>query len=71
MVAGMSSFGLDRKLGPMRLRAWFLLLNFIFNGVALYGLSRVTVEGAGWPILVVGVIGTLACIGVLSAPAKE
>ncbi len=67
----MSAFNIDKKLGPMRIRAWFLVLNFAFNAIALFGLSRVMVAGTGWPILIVGALGTLACIALLSTPAED
>ena len=66
----MNKFDIDRKLGPMRIRAWMLVVNFVFNGIALYGLSRVFVTGAGWPVLIVGLVGTCAAIAVLTTPAK-
>jgi len=30
---------LDRPLGPLRVRAWGLLLNMLANAVALFGLA--------------------------------
>ena len=64
----MNRFDIDSRVGPMRLRAWFLLANFLFNAVALYGLSRVVVAGEGIGILILGVLGTLGCLAVLSQP---
>ena len=64
----MSRFDIDRQVGPMRLRVWFLIANFLFNAMALYGLSRLMVAGEGVGILVVGVLGTLGCLAVLSQP---
>ena len=66
----MKRFDIDRRVGPMRLRAWFLVGNFGFNALALYGLSRLMVEGSGVGILLVGVLGTLVCLGVLSQPNR-
>lgn len=67
----MSRFDIDRRVGPMRLRAWFLIANFLFNGLALYGLSRLMVAGEGVGSLVVGVMGTLVCLAVLSQPNRR
>ena len=66
----MTRFDVDRRLGPLRLRAWFLVANFLCNALALYGLSRVLVAGAGYGILLVGVVGTLGCLAVLSQPSR-
>jgi len=71
MVAIVSRFDIDKKLGPMRLRAWFLVVNFLFNAVALYGLSRVMVVGEGVGIIVVGALGTIGCLIVLSQPNQS
>ncbi len=67
----MKRFDIDRQVGPMRLRAWFLVANFGFNALALYGLSRVMVEGSGVGILIVGILGTLGCLAVLSQPNRS
>ncbi|MEQ8802357.1 hypothetical protein [Haliea sp.] len=61
---------LDRELGPMRYRAWGLVLNMGFNALALYGLSRVMGYGDGQGILAGGVIGTVACIAVVAIPYR-
>ena len=67
----MNGFDIDRQLGPMRLRAWFLVLNFVCNALALYGLSRVLVTDTGLAILLVGVAGTVGCLAVLSQPSGD
>ena len=67
----MKRFDIDRRVGPMRLRAWFLVGNFGFNALALYGLSRLMVEGSGVGTLIVGVLGTVACLAVLSQPNRS
>ncbi|MDE0365685.1 MAG: hypothetical protein OXP09_08920 [Gammaproteobacteria bacterium] len=66
----MSRFDIDRRVGPMRLRAWFLIANFLFNAMALYGLSRLMVAGEGVGLLVLGILGTLGCLAVLSQPNR-
>lgn len=67
----MNGFDIDRRLGPLRLRAWFLVVNFVCNALALYGLSRVLVTGGGAAILAVGVVGTIVCLAVLSQPSRD
>ena len=67
----MNGFDIDRQLGPMRLRAWFLVLNFVCNALALYGLSRVLVTDTGLAILLVGVAGTVGCLAILSQPSGD
>ena len=67
----MSRFDIDRRLGPMRLPAWFLIANFLFNAIALYGLSRLMVAGEGVGLMVVGILGTLGCLAVLSQPNRH
>lgn len=61
--------GLERRLGPMRLRAWGLAANFLANLVGLYGLSRVLAGSGGWFPLYAGALGTVICIAVLARPA--
>lgn len=61
---------LDAKLGPLTARAWGLILNFGFNALAMYGLSR-TIRGAGGEIvLALGTIGTLVCLLILARPSR-
>ena len=62
---------LERKIGPMRIRAWGLVLNMIANAIALYGLSRVLTGQGGWPMLILGVVLTVICIGVCAKPADS
>ena len=61
---------LETKVGPMRLRAWALILNMIANAIALYGLSRVLVEQGGWALLTTGSLLTLLCIAICARPAE-
>ena len=62
---------LEDKAGPWTLRVWFLILNFLANAVALYGLARLLDDGTGVLFLVIGGAVTLICIGILSAPASN
>ena len=62
---------LDQRVGPMRLRGWLLVVNLVCNALALYGLSRVMVTGGGTWVLVLGVLGTVACFAVLAQPSGE
>jgi hypothetical protein len=66
----MSFFDIDRRWAGMRVRAWLLIVNFAFNAVALFGLSRLMATDTGWPLLIVGVTGTIVCIGVLTESAS-
>ena len=61
----------DRKLGPMRLRAWGLVVNLAANAVALYGLSRVLAGEGGWGPLIAGGVLTVGCIAFCAAPSKQ
>jgi len=61
---------LERRLGPLSVRAWGLVLNFAFNATALWGLSHL-VRGAGGTIaLTIGVLGTALCLAVLATPSR-
>lgn len=62
---------LEKTVGPMRLRAWGLVLNFIGNVLALLGLSMVLREGVGWPLLILGVAVTLLCLFILARPVRS
>ena len=62
---------LERKFGPMRLRAWGLVINFVANVIALYGLSLVLGGRDGWFWLLTGIIGTVLCIAVLALPDRK
>ena len=52
---------LEQKLGPFRLRAYGLMLNFLANILALYGLARVLSGTGGHGFLACGVIFTAIC----------
>ena len=61
---------LEKKLGPMRLRAWVLILNMIANAIALYGLSQVLAVQGGWFLLTTGSLLTIVCICICARPAE-
>lgn len=61
---------LERKIGPLRLRAWGLVANFGFNALGLYGLAGVMTGNGGLLPLVVGGLGTLGCIALLAVPSR-
>jgi len=61
---------LDRPLGPLRVRAWGLIVNFLANAVALYGLAGYLRSGEGAIVMVVGISLTLVCILTLAAPSR-
>jgi hypothetical protein len=60
----------DRKIGPLRLRAWGLVVNFFANAAALVGLAQVMGGGNGWPLLIGGAAVTALCLGVCAIPAR-
>jgi len=62
---------LERRLGPLSLRAWGLVANFVFNGVALWGLSHLLRGEGGLAPLVIGVGGTLGCLALVAIPSRE
>jgi hypothetical protein len=61
---------LDRKAGPLTIRAWGLVLNFACNAVLLLGLSRVVRSAGGEALLALGGVGTLVCLAVLARPSR-
>jgi len=62
---------LERKIGPMRVRAWGLIVKFCANIVALYGMALTLGGRGGTAWLVVGVTGTIACVMILSQPVRD
>ncbi len=62
---------LDTMFGPMRLRAWGLVINMIANAIALYGLAIVLRGEGGVTMLIVGSILTVCCIGILAVPQER
>ncbi len=65
-------FDLEKTIGPMRIRAWGLVLNLIMNVIALYGLTRLLSDSSGgWPLLALGVVGTVICLLVLARPVSN
>lgn len=61
---------LDRPLGPLRVRAWGLLLNMLANAVALYGLQAVLRDGSGQLVLTAGVAASIGLIAILAVPSR-
>jgi len=61
---------LDRPLGPLRVRGWGLLGNFIANAVALYGLASYLQSGTGVVSMVLGGGLTVLFLLVLATPAR-
>ena len=61
---------LDRPLGPLRVRAWGLIGNFLANAVALYGLARYLRSGDGVIVMTVGIGFTLVFILLLATPSR-
>lgn len=61
---------LDRKYGPLRGRAWGLIVNMVSNALALYGLARVLSEGEGYGVLLTGAVLTMVTILVVACPSE-
>lgn len=61
---------LDKKLGPVSLRIWGLILNFIGNFIALYGAAQFLKENSGPGLMILGIIMTIGCILFLAIPQK-
>jgi len=62
---------LERRVGPWSLRVWGLILNFLANGLALYGAAGVLRDGSGWLLLVSGLVVTAGCMLVLAVPSPD
>ena len=62
---------LEQKLGPMRLRAWGLVVNLLANVVLLYGLSQAFAGRGGWIWLTAGALVTVLCILTLAQPVRD
>ena len=62
---------LERQIGPWSVRVWGLILNFLANTLALYGVAGVLRDGSRWPILVMGITVTVVCVLVLACPAPD
>ncbi len=62
---------LDRRLGIWPLRVWGLILNFIGNALAIYGVIGFVRDGSRLEILLVGGCLTIVCILVLAKPSTE
>ena len=62
---------LERRAGPWSWRVWGLIANFAGNAVALLGAARVLRDGSGWPLLVTGLIVTVACIAIVAVPSPD
>lgn len=62
---------LDKKVGPLTLRAYGLLLNFIANAVALVGISRVLAGSGGEVLAAMGAGLTVFLIVILSHPSQD
>ena len=62
---------LEQRYGPWSGRIWGLILNFVSNGVALYGVAGVLDNGSRWPVLIAGVVMTAICVLVLANPSPD
>jgi len=62
---------LDRPLGPFRVRAWGLLVNFVMNAIGLTGLALWLGGRSGPLFMALGFAGTAACVLVLAVPDRR
>lgn len=62
---------LEKQIGPLRLRAWGLIANFIANAIALFGLAKVLGGTGGWPYLIAGGVATIIIILTLATPVSS
>jgi|GEM_PF-4510100 len=61
---------LEKKFLGFRLRVWGLLVNFLANIIAVYGVV-LAVKGEGAMLLLLGALITLFCVAVLAKPSKD
>jgi len=61
----------ERIIAGLRIRAWGLVVLFLANGLALYGMAKNMAGEGGAVLLGTGVIITLLALSVLSVPAKS
>ncbi len=61
---------LDRSVGPLRVRAWGLIGNFLANALALYGLAGYLRSGEGAGAMAAGAGLTLLFILLLATPSR-
>ncbi len=61
---------LEKKIGPLKLRAWGLIINFIANAVALYGLAIYFNESGSAFTMILGISLTVITILVVSIPSQ-
>jgi len=61
---------IDRRLGPWTGRVWGLILNFIGNGLAIYGAIGIIRDGSRMPMLIIGLLLTVSCIFLLARPCN-
>ncbi|KPM32054.1 Hypothetical protein I595_1703 [Croceitalea dokdonensis DOKDO 023] len=59
---------LDKKYGLATLRVWGLILNFMMNFLTLFGAANYLRGDTDATVMIVGIIGTIICITVLSKP---
>ncbi len=62
---------LERKLASVRLRVWGLVVNFIANIIALYGLAGILNGRDTWLVFISGSVLTLLCLLVLAMPVLD
>ena len=61
---------LDRRYGIWPGRVWGLIVNFLANALALYGLVGFLRDGTHVVPLISGVLVTTACVLLLARPSR-
>lgn len=61
---------LDTKVGKLIRRVYMLALLFVSNAILVIGAAMYYLYQKSGIVLVIGVIGTIICIGILSAPTN-
>ncbi len=62
---------IDRRFGLWSGRVWGLILNFIGNGLAIYGAIGYIRDGSRLLFLIIGMVLTLGCLLILAIPSSS
>jgi hypothetical protein len=52
-------------------RVWGLIVNFIGNATAIYGLAGWVRDGSRLPVFLIGIVITVVCILLLAKPSRD
>ncbi|MGY8986344.1 MAG: hypothetical protein ACKVIX_06905 [Sphingomonadales bacterium] len=65
------ALNLEKKYGPLTLRAWGLVANFGANALVLYGVANLLKSNGGMAPFILGTILTIALILILAKPPND